>query len=109
MARSGDVDHYAVVESAVVGKRHDIKGESIAAFVTVKEGITTSDELMRELREHVGQVARLRIAVIGKLDLQVHGRREGKVRAGAGCEGGRTIGNGCVGHNGCRTGRKGER
>ncbi|MDH5316629.1 MAG: acetate--CoA ligase, partial [Gemmatimonadota bacterium] len=32
------VDHPAVAEAAVVGKQHDLKGQAIAAFVTLKEG-----------------------------------------------------------------------
>jgi len=48
------VDHHAVAESAVVGKKHDIKGEAIAAFVTLKDGIEGTPELLKELREHVG-------------------------------------------------------
>src|SRR6266851_1542108 len=35
------VDHKAVAEAAVIGKMHDIKGQAIAAFVTVKEGVAT--------------------------------------------------------------------
>jgi acetyl-CoA synthetase len=49
------VDHPMVAEAAVVGKPHEIKGQSIAAFVTVKEGIKPSDELAHELKEHVTQ------------------------------------------------------
>ena len=32
------VDHQEVAEAAVIGKKDDIKGEAIAAFVTLKEG-----------------------------------------------------------------------
>jgi len=49
------VDHHAVAESAVVGKKHEIKGEAIAAFVTLKEGRDGTDALLGELREHVGK------------------------------------------------------
>ncbi len=56
------VDHRAVAESAVVGKAHDIKGQAIAAFVTLREGFEPTDALMHELREHVatkiGSIAR---------------------------------------------------
>ncbi|MDF1813767.1 MAG: acetate--CoA ligase [Verrucomicrobiales bacterium] len=48
------VSHDAVAESAVVGKPHDIKGQAVVAFVTVKEGVEVSDELEKELRNHVG-------------------------------------------------------
>ena len=33
------VDHPKVAEAAVVGKPHEIKGQAIAAFVTLKEGV----------------------------------------------------------------------
>ncbi len=56
------VDHPSVAEAAVVGKTHDLKGQAIAAFVTVKEGITASSSLRDELKEHVtkkiGAIAR---------------------------------------------------
>src|SRR6185436_20696906 len=32
------VDHAAVAEAAVIGKAHDVKGQAISAFVTLKEG-----------------------------------------------------------------------
>jgi acetyl-CoA synthetase len=47
------VDHPGVAEAAVVGRLHDVKGQAIAAFVTVKEGIEPSVELIGELKEHV--------------------------------------------------------
>lgn len=49
------VSHPAVAESAVVGKHHDLKGQAIAAFVTLREGFESSLELRDELREHVGE------------------------------------------------------
>ena len=49
------VDHPAVAESAVVGKAHDIKGQAIAAFVTLREGRHPSPALRDELRDHVAQ------------------------------------------------------
>jgi acetyl-CoA synthetase len=49
------VDHPQVAEAAVVGRTHEIKGQAIAAFVTVKEGITASPALMDELKAHVVQ------------------------------------------------------
>ena len=56
------VDHPRVAEAAVVGKPHEIKGEAIAAFVTLKEGEHPSDALASELKEHVvkkiGAIAR---------------------------------------------------
>ncbi len=47
------VDHPDVAEAAVVGRTHDLKGQAIAAFVTLKEGRTQSAALRDELREHV--------------------------------------------------------
>ena len=56
------VDHPKVAEAAVVGRTHEIKGQAVAAFVTAKEGVTTSDVLMAELKDHVtkkiGSIAR---------------------------------------------------
>ena len=57
------VDHPSVAEAAVVGKAHDIKGQAIAAFVTLKEGAhSQSAALAGELKEHVvrkiGAIAR---------------------------------------------------
>jgi acetyl-CoA synthetase len=56
------VDHPKVAEAAVVGKPHEIKGQAVAAFVTVKEGVKGTPELADELKEHVvrkiGAIAR---------------------------------------------------
>jgi len=49
------VGHKAVVEAAVVGKPHDIKGESIVALVVLRGGVEPSDELRKELVEHVAK------------------------------------------------------
>ncbi len=49
------VAHAAVAESAVVGCPHDIKGQGIYAYVTLKAGIEPSDELRRSLVAHVRQ------------------------------------------------------
>jgi acetyl-CoA synthetase len=49
------VDHPAVAEAAVVGKSHEIKGQAIAAFVTLRAGFTQSGSLRDELRDHVAQ------------------------------------------------------
>jgi acetyl-CoA synthetase len=47
------VDHHSVAESAVVGYPHDIKGQGIYAYVTLKNGIESSDQLKQELVQHV--------------------------------------------------------
>jgi acetyl-CoA synthetase len=47
------VSHKDVSEAAVVGMPHEIKGQGIYAFVTLKSGITGTDELIKELVAHV--------------------------------------------------------
>ncbi|MBU3966823.1 MAG: acetate--CoA ligase [Euryarchaeota archaeon] len=47
------VSHPAVSEAAVVGYPHDIKGEAIYSFVSLKEGVEKTAELKAELFEHV--------------------------------------------------------
>ncbi len=49
------VSHPAVAESAVVGKAHELKGQAIAAFVTLREGFTPSPSLRDELRDQVAE------------------------------------------------------
>jgi acetyl-CoA synthetase len=49
------VEHPAVAEAAVVGKTHELKGQAIAAFVTLRDGRTASPGLRDELREFVAQ------------------------------------------------------
>jgi len=49
------VDHKAVAEAAAIGKNHDVKGQAIAVFVTLKGGIEGTDELKKELAQHVGK------------------------------------------------------
>ena len=60
------VDHPSVAEAAVVGRAHEIKGQAIAAFVTLKESARAAQMapagLIAELKEHVvrkiGAIAR---------------------------------------------------
>ena len=47
------VAHPKVAEAAVVGYPHEIKGQSIYAFVTLNTGVEKSDELKKELVAHV--------------------------------------------------------
>jgi acetyl-CoA synthetase len=49
------VDHPSVAEAAVVGKHHELKGQAIAAFVTLKSGHEPGDELKDELKQHVAK------------------------------------------------------
>ncbi|MCB1189356.1 MAG: acetate--CoA ligase [Leptospiraceae bacterium] len=50
------VEHTSIAEAAVVGYPHDIKGQGIYAYVTVKNGVHTNDELKRELNATVERV-----------------------------------------------------
>jgi len=47
------VDHPAVAEAAVIGKPHEVKGEIIKAFVILRKGYEPSEELEREIKQHV--------------------------------------------------------
>jgi acetyl-CoA synthetase len=49
------VDHPSVAEAAVVGRPHEIKGQAIAAFVTLKEGRQSGKDVIDELKEHVAK------------------------------------------------------
>jgi acetyl-CoA synthetase len=55
------VAHADVAEAAVVGMPHDIKGETIYAYVTLKSGIEASDDMVKELkiwvRKEIGPIA----------------------------------------------------
>src|SRR5206468_5251676 len=56
------VEHPAVAEAAVVGRAHELKGQALAAFVTLREGFKSSLELREELRtfvaEKIGAIAK---------------------------------------------------
>jgi acetyl-CoA synthetase len=58
------VEHPAVAEAAVVGKAHELKGQALAAFVTLREGFKHSSELGQELKAFVGE----KIGAIAKPD-----------------------------------------
>jgi len=55
------VSHHSVAEAAVVGFPHDIKGQGIYAYVTLKTGIEATDALRKELvawvRKEIGPIA----------------------------------------------------
>ncbi len=56
------VDHPLVAEAAVIGRKDELKGQAITAFVTLKEGVESSSSLADELKRHVvkkiGAIAR---------------------------------------------------
>jgi len=49
------VSHPAVAEAAVVGKPDEVKGQEVVAFVTLEGTHSASEELKKELKQHVGQ------------------------------------------------------
>ena len=72
------VSHESVAEAAVIGVSHEIKGQGIAAFVTLRSGHEESDDALAVLRAHVGQ----KIGPIAKPD-QIHFTHElPKTRSG---------------------------
>ncbi|HSF19033.1 MAG TPA: acetate--CoA ligase [Vicinamibacteria bacterium] len=56
------VDHPDVAEAAVVGRAHELKGQAISAFVTLKEGRRVTASIIDDLKQHVvkkiGAIAR---------------------------------------------------
>lgn len=61
---SAIISHETVAESAVVGFLHDIKGQGVYAYVTLKNGITATDELKKEINQCVRKI----IGPIASLD-----------------------------------------
>ena len=53
---SGFVSHKSVAEAAVCGIPHDVKGESIIAFLVLREGITPTESLKNEITNHIRKV-----------------------------------------------------
>jgi acetyl-CoA synthetase len=49
------VDHPFVAEAACIGKSHEVKGQALAAFVTLKEGFEASPGLEYELKSYVAK------------------------------------------------------
>jgi acetyl-CoA synthetase len=49
------VSHLSVAEAAVVGRKDDLTGEAIAAFVTLRAGVTGDESLIKELRNWVSE------------------------------------------------------
>ena len=73
------VSHPAVAEAAVVGFPHDLKGEGICCFVTLKTG-NGSDELIKELTQHVrGQIGAIATPDQIRIAAAVPKTRSGKI------------------------------
>lgn len=72
------VDHKAVAESAVVGIPHELKGQAIAAFVTLKEGFTMDEKMRDDLIKHVAE----KIGAIAKPEKIIYSADLPKTRSG---------------------------
>ena len=72
------VDHPSVAEAAVIGRPHEIKGQAIAAFVTIKSGIPTSDALKDEIKQHVAK----KIGALARPDDVIYAAELPKTRSG---------------------------
>lgn len=72
------VSHPTVAEAAVVGRPHDIKGQAVVAFVSLKAGVKDSQALLKEVRDHVGKV----IGAIAKPDEVYFSQALPKTRSG---------------------------
>jgi acetyl-CoA synthetase len=72
------VDHPSVVESAVVGRTDELKGQAIVAFTTLKRGLKSSSNLAEELRQHVAK----KIGAIARPDEIIFTAELPKTRSG---------------------------
>jgi len=72
------VDHPSVAEAAVIGRTHEIKGQAIAAFVTIKAGRTASEDLKKEIKEHVAK----KIGSLARPDDVIYAAELPKTRSG---------------------------
>jgi acetyl-CoA synthetase len=72
------VSHPKVAEAAAVGMPHELKGQGLAVFVTLKNGITGDDSTREELRAHVAR----EIGAIAKPDKIVFAEALPKTRSG---------------------------
>lgn len=59
---SAIVNHTSVAESAVIGRSHDVKGQALTAFVTLKDGVAGSNAIKKEIEneviDQIGKIAR---------------------------------------------------
>jgi len=72
------VDHKSVAEAAVIGKPHEIKGQAIAAFVTLKQGVESTPGLQDELKQHVAK----KIGALARPDDVIFSAELPKTRSG---------------------------
>jgi acetyl-CoA synthetase len=72
------VEHPDVAEAAVIGKSHDIKGQAISAFVTIKEGRTMTPDLQDDIKAHVAK----KIGALARPDDVIYAAELPKTRSG---------------------------
>ena len=72
------VSHPKVAEAAAVGMPHELKGQGLAVFVTLKNGISGDDSTREELRAHVAR----EIGAIAKPDKIIFAEALPKTRSG---------------------------
>jgi acetyl-CoA synthetase len=72
------VEHPTVAEAAVIGKTHEIKGQAISAFVTLKQGHTMTRELENEIKQHVAH----KIGSLARPDDVIYAAELPKTRSG---------------------------
>ena len=72
------VDDEKVAEAAVVSRPHEVKGEGIVAFVTLKSGYDGDEAMLNELRDHVAKV----IGPVAKPDVIIFTPDLPKTRSG---------------------------
>jgi acetyl-CoA synthetase len=72
------VEHPTVAEAAVIGKTHEIKGQAIAAFVTLKEGHKMSEDLQSDIKAHVAR----KIGALARPDDIIYAAELPKTRSG---------------------------
>jgi acetyl-CoA synthetase len=72
------VEHPKVAEAAVIGKTHEIKGQAISAFVTLKSGHTMTPDLQAEIKSHVAH----KIGALARPDDVIYAAELPKTRSG---------------------------
>ncbi len=73
------VEHPSVAEAAVIGRTHEIKGQAIAAFVTIKEG---RGEMTKDLQEDIKAHVVKKIGALARPDDVIYSAELPKTRSG---------------------------
>ncbi|HET6617481.1 MAG TPA: acetyl-coenzyme A synthetase, partial [Gemmatimonadota bacterium] len=72
------VEHPSVAEAAVIGRTHEIKGQAIAAFVTLKGGQKMTSDLQNDIKGHVAK----KIGALARPDDVIYAAELPKTRSG---------------------------